>query len=138
MTPPRLTTWLLELTRLPEADAVVGDLCEEFHQHIAPARGALRAGCWYSWQVARSIAPLCFRSLQRASLARASAAIMSAAVAAAIPTAALLSMRAFRLSQVPLKTTAEFSPIFAASVLIVTTVSALIGLCLGLRILHQR
>jgi hypothetical protein len=138
MTPPRLTTWLLEATQLPEAEAIAGDLCEEFQQHVAPTHGALWARCWYWSQVARSIAPLYVRSWQRASLTRASAALMSAAAAATIPTAALLAVRGFALSQVPLKTTAEFSATFAAIVLVVTTISVLIGMCLGLRLLHER
>jgi hypothetical protein len=78
--PPRFATWLLE-TALPpgEADAVSGDLCEEFTLFVVPRRGMRAAYWWYCWQVARSLGPIVLRSWQRATVARSSAALVSAA-----------------------------------------------------------
>jgi hypothetical protein len=37
--PPRITRWLVELFADPrEAEAIVGDLVEEFHETLKPAR----------------------------------------------------------------------------------------------------
>ena len=103
-----------------------------------PRRGAAFAKCWYCWQVARSLAPLFFRSWERASVTRASVAITAAAVAATVPAAALLTLRSFTLSQVPLKTTAELSAAFAISLLIVGVVTGLLGLAIAIRVLHPK
>ena len=137
-TPPRLASWLLDVAHLPEGEAIAGDLWEEFQEHIVPRRGAAFAKCWYSWQVARSLAPLFFRSWERASVTRASVAITAAAVAATVPAAALLTLRSFTLSQVPLKTTAELSAAFAISLLIVAVVTGLLGLAIAIRVLHPK
>jgi hypothetical protein len=135
--PPRLAVWILEAT-VPTEDgaALAGDLCEEFTEHIVPARGAAAARWWYCWQVARSLAPLWVRSWERASLARASLAVVGAGVVATVPAAALLALRAFVLQQVPLKTTAEFSPLFGVALLIVVLLTALVGLSAAVRCLQ--
>jgi hypothetical protein len=135
--PPRLAVWILEAT-IPTEDgaALAGDLCEEFTEHIAPARGAAFARRWYCWQVARSLAPLWVRSWERASLARASIAVVGAGLAATMPAAALVALRAFVLQQVPLKTTAEFSPLFGVALLIVVLLTALVGLSVAVRCLQ--
>lgn len=127
--PPRFASWVLAATLLPDADAIAGDLHEELPH---------RSRAWYTWQVARSLAPLFFRSWQRASVTRASAAIALAAAVASVPAAALLSLRSFALSQVPLKTTNEPSPLFLVILIAVLAVSALIGFALGTRLLHSR
>jgi hypothetical protein len=127
--PPRFASWVLSATLLPDADAIAGDLYEEMPH---------RSRAWYVWQVARSLAPLFFRSWQRASVARASTAIVAAAAVATMPAAALLSLRAFTLSQVPLKTTSDASPFFLAILMVVLALSALIGFAVGTRLLHSR
>jgi hypothetical protein len=126
LTPPRLATWLLELT-LPTVDgeALAGDLCEEYRAHIVPDRGLRQANWWYRRQVARSLAPLVFRAWQRASVARASLAVGGAAMLAAAPAVLLLALRGFVLQQVPLKTTSELSAGFA--VLLATVAIAATG-----------
>jgi len=100
--------------------------------------GRILARCWYVWQVTRSLAPLFFRSWQRAAVTRASAALIVAAAVATLPAAALLSLRSFALSQVPLKTTPELSALFAVLLFSVLTVSVVAGLALGTRLLHSR
>ena len=110
ISPPRFASWLIAVS-LPTADgdAITGDLLEEFREYIVPNRGLLVARWWYRWQVARSLAPLFFRSWQRASMRRASTAMVSAAAVATMPATALLMLRSFVLQQVPLKTTSELS-----------------------------
>ena len=127
--PPRVASWLLTATLLPDAEAIAGDLVEEMPN---------RSRAWYAWQVARSLAPLFFRSWQRASVTRASAAMISAAAAATLPAAALLSLRSFALSQVPLKTTSELSAPFAVLLFFVLAFSTAIGFLLGSRLLHSK
>jgi hypothetical protein len=129
--PPRLATWLLGATLLPDADAIEGDLLEEFRPRKRLAR------VWYVWQVTRSLAPLFFRSWQRASVTRASVALVAAAAAATLPAAGLLSLRSFALSQVPLKTTAELSSPFALLLVAVVLATALIGFVIGARLLQD-
>ena len=126
--PPRFASWLLDATLLPDAEAIAGDLLEEL---------PMRSRWWYMWQVARSLAPLFFRSWQRASVTRASAAAAAAGLTAAFPAAALLSLRSFTLSQVPLKTTAELSPAFGVLLLIVLAISLVMALTLGARLLNS-
>jgi hypothetical protein len=127
--PPRVASWLIAATLLPDAEAIAGDLCEEMQQ---------RSKWWYSWQVARSLAPLFFRSWQRASVTRASAAMIAAAAVATMPAAALLSLRSFALSQVPLKTTPDLSASFGALLLIVLLCSVTGGFLIGSRLLNSR
>ena len=123
--PPRLSAWFLEASlAASERDAVLGDLCEEFQKYVLPQRGAMRARWWYRWQVARSLAPLFFRSWERATVHRASAAVVGAAVMATGPAAALMMVRTFVLQQVPLKTTTELSGPFVLSL-------GLLVLCAG-------
>jgi hypothetical protein len=139
ITPPRFASWLLQTALpCPEGEAIAGDLYEEFGTHIVPARGLVAARWWYRWQVARSLAPLFFRSWQRASATRASAALITAAVVAMLPATALLWIRAFALSQVPLKTTPEMSVLFAAALFGVVVVTALIGFAAGAHLLRGR
>lgn len=137
-TPPRFASWLLQAA-LPcrDGEAIAGDLHEEFHVHIVPARGVRAARWWYRWQVARSLAPLFFRSWQRAAVRRASLAMVSAAIVATIPASALLSLRAFVLSQVPLKASSELSLAFGVVLLAVVTITALAGFALGVRLLRD-
>jgi hypothetical protein len=92
--PPRIAEWLLASTLgASERDAVVGDLSEEFSTLIVRERGELVGRWWYRWQVARSLAPLFFRSWERASVARASIALTSAAAAASVPSVLLVMLR---------------------------------------------
>jgi hypothetical protein len=137
--PPRTASWLL-LAALPtsDGDAIAGDLCEEFQEHIVPARGLRFARWWYCWQVARSLAPLFFRSWQRASVTRAAAAIVAAGAMAALPASALLLVRAFVLSQVPLKTTSELSAAFAVVLAGVIVATMGMGLAVAIRTLQRR
>lgn len=126
--PPRFASWLLAATLLPDAEAIAGDLLEEMPQ---------RSRAWYVWQVTRSLAPLFFRSWQRASVTHASAAMISAAAVATMPAAALLSLRSFTLSQVPLKTASELSTGFALLLFVVLAASSAVGLVIGSRLLHS-
>jgi hypothetical protein len=125
--PPRIASWLLAATLLPDAEAIAGDLFEEMRH---------RSRAWYTWQVARSLAPLFFRSWQRASVIRASVAMLVGGAAAMFPAVVLLSLRSFALSQVPLKTTSDLSPLFVAVLLIVLAVSSLLAFALGIRLLN--
>ena len=138
MQPPRVASWILTAA-LPtaEGDAIAGDLFEEFQEYIVPARGALFARWWYCWQVGRSLAPLFFRSWQRATVRRASAAMLAAGVAATLPAITLLTLRSFILSQVPLKTTAELSALFAVLLSAVVVVTTLLALAVAVRLLQR-
>jgi hypothetical protein len=138
MTPPRVATWLLE-TALPPAmgEAIAGDLYEEFCDYAVPCRGVFFARWWYRWQVARSLAPLFFRSWQRASVRRGSAAVIAAGLIPVLPATLLLTLRTFVLQQVPLKTTAELSLVFATSLAFLVALSALIGLVIAVRLLSD-
>lgn len=134
--PPRAAAWLLHHALAPsERDAVIGDLHEEFVCFVVPARGLRRGRWWYRWQVARSLAPLFFRSWERASLARATAAVAGAAAAALLPAWLLMLLRAFVLQQVPLKTTAEPSLAFALLLAAVVLSAGAFGLAAGIRLL---
>jgi hypothetical protein len=135
--PPRFTSWLLEATLLPDAEVIAADLLEEFQERAVTRGGRMLARCWYVWQVTRSLAPLFYRSWQRAAVTRASVALIVAAAVATLPAAALLSLRSFALSQVPLKTTPELSALFAVLLLAVSGVSALTGLAIGARLLNR-
>jgi hypothetical protein len=136
MTPPRVASWLLAAT-LPRsmAEPIAGDLYEEFFEEIVPRRGVMRAQWWYRWQVARSLAPLFFRSWQRASTRRGSAAVIAAGLMPVLPATLLLMLRSFVLQQVPLKTTAELSVAFALAIALVVGVSLLLGIAFAVRIL---
>jgi hypothetical protein len=139
MTPPRIASWLLEAS-LPSLDgeAIAGDLHEEFATHIVPARGVFRARWWYRRQVARSLAPLYFRSWQRASIFRASVAIVCAGFTAVVPATLIVMVRTFVLQQVPLKTTAELSFAFAMLLVAVATVAAVFSVAVAVRVLAAR
>ena len=134
--PPRTASWLLSAV-LPtfDGEAIAGDLFEEFQEHIVPARGVVFARWWYCWQVARSLAPLFFRSWERASVTRASVAVLSAGVAATIPASLLLMLRSFVLSQVPLKTTSELSLMFGIVLALIVAATSAIAVAMALRIL---
>ena len=135
--PPRIAAWLLERTlAASDRDAVAGDLCEEFNVYIVPERGALVGRWWYRWQVARSLAPLVFRSWERASLQRAAAAAVSAAAVATVPAALLTMLRTFVLQQVPLKTTAELSVAFGLALLMLVLVTAAAGFAAAIHLLN--
>ena len=139
MTPPRIACWLLEAT-LPAGigDAIAGDLCEEFMDHVVPARGERAARWWFRWQVARSLAPLFFRSWQRASVLRASAAIVFAGATVTLPAVLLLSLRSFVLQQVPLKTTAEMSMAFAGGLAVLVAGTIVCGALAAVHLLVRR
>jgi hypothetical protein len=137
--PPRLAIWLLEVALpTPDGEAIAGDLVEEFSEHTVPHRGRWFARWWFCWQVARSLGPLYFRSWERASLLRASVALIGAGCVATVPAAGLLMLRTFALQQVPLKTTAEVSTLFALSWLTVLLVTASIAAVVAIRILYPR
>lgn len=138
MTPPRVASWLLEAA-LPRSmsEAIAGDLYEEFCEYAVPRRGVFLARWWYRWQVARSLAPLFFRSWQRASIRRGSAAVIAAGLIPVLPATLLLMLRTFVLQQVPLKTTAELSMVFAIVLGALVALSALIGVALALRLLSD-
>jgi hypothetical protein len=136
MTPPRLTAWLLEFTlAASDRDAVAGDLWEEFNTHVLPQRGAITARWWYRWQVARSLAPIFFRSWEKASLARAAGALTAAAAASTLPATALVLLRSFVLQQVPLKATAEPSLAFIVTLAVVVVGAGVGGLAVAGRVL---
>ncbi len=135
MTPPRLAAWLLEATlAASDRDAVAGDLWEEFNTHVVPRRGVVTARWWYRWQVARSLAPLFFRSWEKASLARAAGALIAAA-ASTVPATALILLRSFVLQQVPLKATAEPSLAFIVTLAVVVVCAGIAGVAAAGRIL---
>jgi hypothetical protein len=135
-TPPRVAAWLLEhVLAVSERDAIVGDLSEEFSRYILPTRGTWRARWWYRWQVARSLAPLFFRSWERASLRRASTAVILAAAIAVGPASALVMLRTFVLQQVPLKTTAELSVAFRMVLAAVVLIAGGLGVSFAIRLL---
>jgi membrane-associated HD superfamily phosphohydrolase len=135
--PPRIAAWLLEWTLAPsERDALAGDLYEEFVTCMVPARGVTRARWWYRWQVARSLAPLLFRSWERASLTRSTVGIASGAAVATLPATLLVMLRSFVLQQVPLKTTPELSAIFAAGLASVVLLAGLCGVVVAIHVLH--
>jgi hypothetical protein len=136
MAPPRLSAWLLETAVAPcDRAAVAGDLWEEFTTHVVPRRGVFLARWWYRWQVARSLAPLFFRSWEKASLGRASAALIGVAVASTLPATALVLLRAFVLQQVPLKATAEPSLAFVLGLAAVVVVASVSGVAAAVRVL---
>ncbi len=136
MAPPRLSAWLLEATlAASDRDAVTGDLWEEFNLHVVPRHGVLMARWWYRWQVARSLAPLFFRSWEKASVVRVTAAVMGAAIAGMVPASALILLRTFVLQQVPLKATAEPSLTFVVSLATVVVVTGVCGLAAAIRVL---
>ncbi len=59
MNPPPVARWLLSVLAGPEdADAMVGDLDEEFQAWVLPTVGLARARLWYWRQVVASAAPL--------------------------------------------------------------------------------
>ena len=136
MTPPRVASWLIE-TALPHSmgEAIAGDLYEEFCDYIVPRRGVFLARWWYRWQVARSLAPLFFRSWQRASIRRGSAAVIAAGSMAVLPATLLLMLRTFVLQQVPLKTTSDLSLAFTVLLSILVAASMLLGFALAVRFL---
>jgi hypothetical protein len=137
--PPRDASWLL-LAAFPNADgeAIAGDLHEEFHDYIVPARGVLFANWWYRWQVARSLAPLFFRYWQRVSVTRAAAAVVAAGVMATAPAIALILIRSFVLSQVPLKTTPELSAAFAGALVATVVLALASSFAIAARVLTTR
>ena len=135
--PPRFANWLLASSlAAPDRDPVLGDLCEEFNTRIVPARGVLRARCWYRVQVIRSLLPLIFRSWERASVTRASIAIISGGLVSAAPASALLMLRSFVLQQVPLKTTAELSVAFALLLGAIVLGACVLGAAAAIRALN--
>jgi hypothetical protein len=137
--PPRWASWLL-LAALPASlgEAIAGDLHEEFHDYVVPARGVVGARWWYRWQVARSLAPLFLRSWQRASVLRASVAVAVAGFIATIPGVILLMLRGFVLSQVPLKTTPEMSVSFAVAFAAVAIAALTLAVAFAVRVLGPR
>ena len=137
MTPPRVACWLLEAALPDTGEAIAGDLCEEYREHVVPARGEALARWWFRWQVARSLAPLFFRSWQRASVLDASAAMVGGGIAAAVPATLLLMLRTFVLQQVPLKTTTEMSMAFVIVLTIVVVVTTVIGVLGAVRALAR-
>jgi hypothetical protein len=136
--PPRVAERLLIASlAASECDAVVGDLREEFITFVVPIRGPRAARWWYRGQVVRSLLPLWIRAWQRASVARASVACAVAGVCSALPATLLLTLRAFLLQQVPLKTTAEVSIAFAAALLAVVIVGIGTGLSIAIQLLNR-
>jgi hypothetical protein len=136
--PPRFSERLLATSlALSDRDAVVGDLAEEFTTYVVRQRGAFMARWWYRWQVARSLAPLFFRSWERATLSTASSALGVAAVTATLPPTLLVMTRTFVLQQVPLKTTAEMSMAFASALLGVTALAMAAGVVAAIGMLKR-
>jgi hypothetical protein len=136
--PPRHASWLL-LAAFPDADgeAIAGDLHEEFYEYVVPARGVMAARWWFRWQVARSLAPLFFRYWQRVSVTRAVTAVLAAGVMATAPAVALMLVRSFVLSQVPLKTTPELSVAFAIALFATVVTTLALGCAIGARLLAR-
>lgn len=136
--PPRVAQWLLAASLAPpDREAVVGDLFEEFSTFVVPTRGVVTARWWYRWQVARSLAPLFFRSWERASVLRGSTAVAGAAAAATIPATLLVTLRTFVLQQVPLKTTSELSVLFGVVLLATAAFGGVLGVICALHILKR-
>lgn len=137
--PPRLAAWLLSAA-VPgvEGEVVAGDLHEEFCAHILPTRGRRRARWWYCWQVARSMTPLIRRSWERAAVRRASLAVIAAGAVAALPAAALVTLRSFVLSQVPLKTDATVSMAFAVTLAMAVAATTIAAIGIAVRVLARR
>lgn len=52
--PPRLASWLLERIRPADAEPILGDLEEDYHERILPVRGRAAADRWYRAMVLRS------------------------------------------------------------------------------------
>ncbi len=64
---PRLARWLVERAAgRVHGPALVGDLEEEFYDHILPTRGPTRAVLWYWGQALGSAGPLLLRRRERA------------------------------------------------------------------------
>ena len=136
--PPRFAERLLATSlAVTDRDAAVGDLSEEFTTYVVRERGVFMARWWYRWQVARSLAPLFFRSWERATLFNASAALGVAAATATLPPLVLLIVRTFVLQQVPLKTTAEMSIAFALALLTMATLCTAIGVLAAVGMLKR-
>ena len=135
--PPRLATWLLERTlAAPERDVLLGDLWEEFTDHVLPAHGRTRASIWYFRQAVRALGPLFVRTWERASVGNATTAVLGAGLLATGPAVALLALRSFVLQQVPLKTTADMSVEFAVVLAAVTLVSSVCGVLAAIDVLN--
>jgi hypothetical protein len=134
-----LATWLLEaILAAPDRDGVAGDLWEEFNTHVVPRGGVVTARWWYRWQVARSLAPLLFRSWEKASLARAAGALLAAAAASMVPATSLILLRSFVLQQVPLKATAEPSLAFIVTLAVFVLCAGVGGLAAAGRVLRAQ
>ncbi|MEW6323613.1 MAG: hypothetical protein AB1635_21280 [Acidobacteriota bacterium] len=134
--PPAFALWLLE-QGLParDRDAIVGDLCEEYSAHAAPALGSRRARAWFWRQVMTSVVFQIVRAWERASTPRASAALATSAALALAPGAALLWLRAYVLFHVPLRADATPSTAFAAVLIVLLVASTAAALRLGIAML---
>jgi hypothetical protein len=138
--PARWPLALLEAALPAElADAVVGDLIEEFTQLSARDPRAARRRC--TWAALRSLAPACALRLRRVD-PRPPAAVLAAALLAGLAGAA--SMRALYahvLHLVPLRAghppTPGWSSAIAASAAILAAWGGLAGLTLARRVLRR-
>ena len=63
--PPLFARWALHRIGGTYADALIGDLDEEFHDHVLPERGPLGARMWYRAQVLKSLGPTLVQNLRR-------------------------------------------------------------------------
>jgi hypothetical protein len=94
------------------ADAVLGDLDEEFRIFILPQHGIVRAGLWYLAQAVRSILPLLRLRMARGEFV---ASVAASQIIFALPLLAAERLRSYLLSLVPLKIDSTPSQEFLAA-----------------------
>lgn len=124
-TPPGAATMLLRLL-VPDADAeaIEGDLFEEFTFVVAPRHGALIARRWYWRQVLKSSV-----SLAKLRIRRGEAAPLVAAAAAGVvlPLVGLETLWSIVLSLVPLKTATIRPDAFLWANVLVTLLGSIVA-----------
>ena len=65
--PPPIARWILrQLAGSTHGDAMVGDLDEEFHEHVVGERSLFAARMWYRAQVIKSLSPTLLQRARRA------------------------------------------------------------------------
>lgn len=65
--PPPIARWILrQLAGSTHGDAMVGDLDEEFHEHVVGERSLFAVRMWYRAQVIKSLSPTLLKRARRA------------------------------------------------------------------------
>jgi hypothetical protein len=125
MNPPLLMRLLLNaVSGEGEAEFAAGDLHEEFLT-LCAERGTRAARRWYSWQVIRSVAPMCGMRMRKGEIAHVSAA---AGIGVALPLLLLDRLWCFVYSLIPLKDGLQRGPaLLAVNVICACTLAALCG-----------